>query len=82
MVFVLPFLMGALIRLAFLKWKRGYLITGVFALVSAIAWIWTRHLVNHGVDGTVMLWALMVTELTAAAFIVGGISFLIRKVKR
>ena len=79
-VFVLPFLIGVIVRLMFLKWKRGYLISGVFVLISVIVWLWTKHLVHHGVDGTVMLWALMATELTVGAFIVGGISFLMKKI--
>ena len=82
MIFVLPFLLGAMIRLAFLKWKRGYMITSAWALISVIAWLWTKHLVRHGVDGTVMLWALMATELTAASFMVGGISRLVKRIKR
>lgn len=80
-VFVLPFLIGIIIRLMFLKWKRGYIISGVFVLISVIVWLWTQHLANHGVDGTVMLWALMATELTVGSFIVGGISLLIKKIK-
>ena len=78
-VFVLPFLIGIIVRSMFLKWKRGYIISGVFALLSVIVWFWTKHLAHHGVDGTIMLWALMATELTAGAFIVGGISFLMKK---
>ena len=78
-VFVLPFLIGIVIRLLFLKWKRGYILSGVFALMSVIVWLWTNRLVNHGVDGTVMLWALMVAELAVASSIVGGISLLIKK---
>jgi len=78
-VFVLPFLIGIVIRLLFLKWKRGYILSGVFALMSVIVWLWTNRLVNHGVDGTVMLWALMVAELAVASLIVGGISLLIKK---
>ena len=81
MVFVLPFLVGAMLRLAFIKWKRGYMISGAFALLSVIAWFWTTHLVNHGVDGTILLWALMATELTAASLIVGEISLLMKKIK-
>ena len=81
-VFVLPLLIGVMIRLMFLKWKRGYLISGVFVLISVIVWLWTKHLANRGVDGTVMLWALMATELTVGSLIVGGISLLIRKIKR
>ena len=78
-VFVLPFLIGIVIRLLFLKWKRGYILSGVFALMSVVVWLWTNRLVNHGVDGTVMLWALMVAELAVASLIVGGISLLINK---
>ena len=80
-VFVLPFLIGAIIRLMFLKWKRGYILSGVFAIISVIVWLWTKHLANHGVDGTVMLWAWMATELAVASLIVGGISLLIKKTK-
>ena len=81
-VFVLPLLIGVMIRWMFLKWKRGYLISGVFVLISVIVWLWTKHLANRGVDGTVMLWALMATELAVGSLIVGGISLLIRKIKR
>ena len=80
-VFVLPFLIGIVIRLMFLKWKRGYALSGVFALISVIVWLWTNHLANHGVDGTVMLWALMTTELTVGSLIVGGISLFFKKIK-
>ena len=80
-VFVLPLLIGVMIRLMFLKWKRGYLISGVFVLISVIVWLWTKHLVHHGVDGTVMLWGLMATELAIGSLIVGGLSLLIKKMK-
>ena len=81
MYFVLPFLIGIIIRLMFLKWKKGYLLSGVFVLISIIAWLWTSHLVNHGTDGTLLLWALMATELTVGSVIAGGISLLIKKIK-
>lgn len=81
-VFVLPYFIGIIIRLIFIKWKKGYILTGAFAALSVIAWIWTKHLTNHGVDGTVMLWALMMTELTAGALITGVIKLLIKKLKR
>ena len=57
------------------------MISGVFALISVIVWFWTKHLANHGVDGTVMLWAWMTTILTAGSLIVGGLSLLIKKIK-
>ena len=80
-VFILSFLIGVIIRLMFLKWKRGYILSGVFALISVIVWLWTKHLANHGVDGTVMLWGLMATELAIGSLIVGGLSLLIKKMK-
>ena len=80
-VFILPFLIGAMIRLVFLKWERGYIISGAFALISVIVWLWTKHLVDHGTEGTVMLWAWMTTELTVGSFIAGGISLLNKKTK-
>ena len=80
-LFVLPFLAGALIRSMFLKWKRGYILSGIFALTSAVVWLWTNHLADHGVDGTVMLWALMAIELAIGSLIVGGLSRLIKIIK-
>ena len=81
-VFVLPFLIGAIIRSMLLKWKKGYALSGAFALISVVAWVWTNHLANHGVDGTVVLWALMAAELTVGSLLVGGISLLVKKIKR
>ena len=65
----------------FFKWKKSYLLSGVFILISIIAWLWTSHLVNHGTDGTLLLWAVMATELTAGSLITGGIFLLIKKAK-
>jgi len=81
-VFVLPFLLGAMIRLAVLKWKKGAVLSGVFALITIAVWFWTKHLTDHGVDGTVMLWALMAAELTVGSLIVGGIALLNKKRNR
>lgn len=80
-VFVLPFLIGVIIRLMFLKWKRGYILSSVFALISVIVWLWGKHLANHGVDGTIMLWAWMANELTVGSLVVGGILLLVKKIK-
>lgn len=80
-VFVLPFFVGAIIRSLFLKWKKGAVLSGVFALISVIVWIWTKNLADHGVDGTVLLWAVMAAELTVGSLIVGGISRLMKKIK-
>ena len=77
-IFVLPFFIGIIIRLLFLKWKRGYILSGTFAILSVIAWVWTKYLVSNGVDGTVMLWALMATELAVGSLITDGISLLLK----
>ena len=77
-IFVLPFFIGIIIRLLFLKWKRGYILSGTFALLSVIAWVWTKYLVSNGVDGTVMLWALMAAELAIGSLITDGISLLLK----
>ena len=81
MCFVLPFFIGIIIRWMFRKWEKGYLLSGVFILISIIVWLWTSHLVNHGTDGTLLLWAVMTAELTAGSLITGGISLLIKKAK-
>lgn len=81
-VFVLPWFIGVLVRLLFLKQKRGYILSGVFALISVITWLWTSHLVHHGTDGTLLLWAVMASELTAGSVIAGGISLLMKKAKQ
>ena len=80
-VWVLPLLIGMLIRWMFVKWKKGYVLSCVFALISVIVWIWTENAVNDGVDGTIMLLAWMSTIFTVGSLIVGGISLLIKKLK-
>jgi len=81
-VWFFPLLIGMLIRFLFIKWKKGYLLSCVFALLSVAMWIWTQILVNHGVDGTVTLLAWMSTILAGGSLSVGGISLLIKKAKR
>ena len=79
MYFVFPFLLGIMIRLLFFKWKKGYILSGAFALIAVAVWIWTNHLVNHGVDGTLLLWAVMAAELAVGSLIADGILLLMRK---
>ena len=81
MYFVLPFFIGIMLRFLFLKWEKGYLLSGVLILISVIAWLWTSYLVHHGTDGTLLLWAVMATELTVGSVITGGISLLIKMAK-
>lgn len=78
-VFVFPFLLGALLRAMLLKWKKGYLLSCVFALIAVIVWIWTKSLVDHGMEGTLLLLALMAIELTVGSCVVGGLSLLLKK---
>ena len=79
MYFVFPFLLGIIIRLLFYKWKKGYILSCAFALISVAVWIWASHLVNHGVDGTLLLWAVMAAELTVGSLIAGGILLLMKR---
>ena len=82
MYFVLPFLIGIMFRAMFLKWKKGYLLSVIFILITIAVWIWTSHLVDHGTDGTLLLWAVMAAEFTAGSLVTGGISLLVKKAKR
>ena len=81
MYFILPFLIGILIRAMLFKWKKGYLLSGILVFVSVIAWLWTGHLVNHGTAGTRLLWAVNATELAVGSLIVEGIALLMKKRK-
>ncbi len=78
-VYVFPFLLGAVLRAMLLKGKRGRLLSCVFALIAVIVWVWTKSLVDRGMEGTLMLWALMAIELTAGSCVVGGLSLLLKK---
>ena len=78
-VYVFPFLLGALLRAMLLKGKRGGLLSCVFALIAVIVWIWAKSLVDHGMEGTLLLWALMAIELTVGSCVVGGLSLLLKK---
>lgn len=79
---VLPFIIGAILRLIFIKWKKGYIISGVFVVAIIGLWIYAKYLVSHGVDGTIMLLPWMATMLTVGSLLVGGISLLIKKLKK
>ena len=81
-IWIMPLLIGILIRSVFIRWEKGYIVSCGFILISIAVWIWTKHLVSHGIDGTVMLLAWMTTILTVASLITGGISLLIKKSKR
>jgi len=80
-VWVLPLLIGMIIRLLFVKWKKGYILSCVFALLSLVVWLWTKNLVNNGVDGTVMLLGWMSIMIAIGSLIAGGISLLMKKIK-
>jgi len=80
-VWILPLLIGIFIRVFFIKWKKGYILTAVFVLISVMVWVWSKNLVNHGVDGTVMLSGVMAVMLTVGSVSVGGILLLIKRIK-
>ena len=72
-VWILPLLIGMFIRLLFIKWKKGYILSCIFVLLTIVVWGWTNNLVKHGADGTVMLWAWMSTMFTGGSLIIGVI---------
>ncbi|MBE6935967.1 MAG: hypothetical protein E7458_05630 [Ruminococcaceae bacterium] len=80
--FVLPVILGIVIRFLLRKWRKAYLVTGAFALLSLLVWIWTRHLVSHGTDGTLLLWAVMTAELAAGSLLTGGFLWLVQRTSR
>ena len=63
------------------KWKKGYLLSAVFVLISITVWLWTGHLVDHGTDGTLLIWAVMASELAVGSMITGGIALLLQTAK-
>lgn len=80
-VWVLPLLIGMFIRFIFIKWEKSYILSCVFALLSLVVWLWTKNLVNNGVDGTVMLLGWMSIMIAIGSLIAGGISLLMKKIK-
>ena len=78
-VWVLPLLIGMIFRLLFVKWEKGYILSCVFTLISVVVWIWTKNLVNNGVDGTVMLLGWMSMMITVGSLIAGAVGYLIKK---
>ncbi len=80
-IWILPLLIGMLIRLVFLKWKKSYILSIVFVLFSIVVWLWINNLLNRGVDGTIMLLGVMTAMLTFGSLIIGVISLLIKKIK-
>ena len=72
-VWILPLLIGMFIRLLFIKWKKGYILSCIFVLLTIVVWWWTNNLVKLGADGTVMLWAWMSTMFTGGSLIIAVI---------
>lgn len=78
MLYALPALMGIVLRLIFIKWKRGYVITGVTALLTAALWLRAELINTHGSEGPAIL-ALMAGMMTAGALLVGAIAYVVKK---
>ena len=72
-VWILPLLIGMFVRLLFIKWKKGYILSCIFVLLTIVVWWWTNNLVKLGADGTVMLWAWMSTMFTGGSLIIAVI---------
>lgn len=62
-IFIIPFLVGVVVRFLFQRTKRAYLITSVIAVLTVIGWVVFYTVPSHGSE----LYGIIALLLTCAA---------------
>lgn len=62
-IFIIPFLVGVVVRFLFQRMKRAYLITSVIAVLAVIGWVVFYTVPSHGSE----LYGIIALLLTCAA---------------
>lgn len=62
-IFIIPFLIGVVVRILFQRAKRAYLITSVIAVLAVIGWVAFYTVPSHGSE----LYGIIALQVTCAA---------------
>lgn len=69
-IFIIPFLIGVVVRILFQRAKRAYLITSVIAVLAVIGWVAFYTVPSHGSEMYGII-ALLLTCAAAGALLTG-----------
>ena len=69
-IFIIPFLVGVVVRFLFQRTKRAYLITSVIAVLAVIGWVAFYTVPSHGSEMYGII-ALLLTCAAAGALLTG-----------
>ncbi len=81
LIFVLPFIIGFVIRLIFHKFDKFYFITIAMAILTAISYIVISNINTHGNEGPIII-AFQLILVTAGLAVAGITNRLIKKTKK
>lgn len=81
MIFVLPAVVGIVLRLIFFKWRRGYIVDILCAVLAVVLWGVAFFVPSYGSEGNALL-AMMATLLTAGTLASGAVVQIVRGRKR
>ena len=69
-IFIIPFLIGVVVRISFQRAKRAYLITSVIVVLAVIGWVAFYTVPSHGSEMYGII-ALLLTCAAAGALLTG-----------
>ena len=69
-IFIIPFLIGIVVRILFQRAKRAYLITSVIVVLAVIGWVAFYTVPSHGSEMYGII-ALLLTCAAAGALLTG-----------
>lgn len=69
-IFIIPFLIGVVVRILFQRAKRAYLITSVIVVLAVIGWVAFYTVPSHGSEMYGII-ALLLTCAAAGALLTG-----------
>lgn len=80
-IFIIPALIGVTIRLAFMKWRKGYIVPIIFFCISVVMSVYALLNYGNGDEGPGLL-AVSSLTATAACVVCGVIIRIVKIVKK
>lgn len=79
-IIIIPALIGVIARLAFMKWRNGYIVSVIFGCISVVAILKALLIYSHGDEGPTLL-AFSSLIATATCLVCGGIINIVKSRK-
>lgn len=79
-IIIIPAIIGVIVRLAFMKRRKGYIVSVIFGCISVAAILYASLTYGNGNEGPVLL-AFSSLIATATCIVCGGIIKIVKKRK-